>query len=278
MDHFEYGTRQATCPTVDGVRLLEQSGGVIMCFIDRSSVLQERNERQRQAAQGGVAGALSILDFEGAHQLSIEQDDMLFVARTDAPGSDVVVTDQNAFASFNGLKKYCTAAEYRMIFRFLGIALVPLAYDKIGVGEGTTAQCRGIANFINRSGDTLMPGEPLTWEPLFPDLQGVCGDPSTKRARYGDASSHCGPGSVRGIFVKWVPPAQAYPWQIWPSLYTNVGPDGRIKNGGEANRIAGVSDEDIRTLMWRRDIGAGDIVAWNSECTYNNQWGRIVLP
>lgn len=254
---YEFGTRQPLGPQVLGDRILEQSTGVISQFIRTLNVIEDRNDRKRNC--NGVV-QVPLHEYEGPAQLNIEKDDMIFVARGDVPEPLCGLQDRNAFASFNGLPKFTRAEEYRLRYRFLGLALTPFAFNNECQGKGITVMVRGVGNFINRSGETLMPGDNLTWEPDFAELANVAEQRRTKRQHV------AGMGAIKGRFVKYRKPGIV-------SVFSEDGMHVILPSLG-SGKLSAVA---LVELAMDQTIGTDDIVGINMECTQPNQWGRVVI-
>jgi hypothetical protein len=263
---YQMGTQQNLGVQVFGETKKEQCTGVMDVMLKRYNVIEDRNDRCRSKTIAKLCPN-GVHDYEGPAQLNILEEDMIFVAKKDVPGVVCQMHDSNPFASFNGLPMFTTPHDYRLRYRFLGMARTAYAFDNDCQGKGFTLGVSGIFNFLNRTDDTMMPGDLLTWEPDFSDF-------ATARPEFKSKKQHsAGSTVVKGRFVKYEPVRldDTLLGRVYPSLKTWLD-ERKIVNGSNVDPH---EDEKIDMVC---GLAAGrDVIARCEECTHPNEYGRVRL-
>jgi hypothetical protein len=261
---YELGTRQPLGVRVYGQRTMPMITGLGSSVINRQHVLSFY-EMSTRTSRGRSDGSDAVLEYAGPRQLNILVDDMVFECRHDLPPNVMPDGPPGIFVSFNGLPKYKTAVEYRLRYRFRGLALLQYEFDNACQGQGMSFQTTGTGNFINKSGETLMPGDQLTWEPDLNEFS------VSARRKYGVA----GESTVHGRFVKYKPTLLEK--SDWFDCYPNTRDALKAIKDKDPKKM---SDAE-RTLFWGALYGLiipGDVIGVNQETTPPNQYGRVKLP
>lgn len=250
---YEVGARQSLGPVVYGEKKLAQVTGQVSLQIRGKNFLDYREMYK---------GKPQYVEYENRDDLDIHTDDMVFVRRDDVPPILCEYKDPTCFASFNATKKLETAAEYRRVFRFLGKAMANFEFHKPGQGFGLDVAISGVLPFINSSGETLMPGDPLTWEPRLSHLADISEARKRGRRQYSAERT-----AVKGQFVKYVPGIDENTLDLFYPYLAEM----------KKKKVAAAAFEAESTKVGFEFFASSAIVGYNQEVTPTNHWGLVRL-